>query len=68
MIDACLEYLLGCFHRNQTRPFTLNNNCYTVCLDCGRELPYSWHAMRPLHRSEHAAIHAHPSDPVRAAA
>lgn len=52
MIVACLEFLLGCIHRNQTRPFTLNKTCYTVCLDCGRELPYSWEAMRSLKPAE----------------
>ena len=52
MIDACLDFLFGCPHHRQTRPFTLNKSCYTVCLDCGRELPYSWPAMRPLTRAE----------------
>lgn len=54
MIAACLEFLLGCAHPNQTRPFTLNHTCYTVCLDCGRELPYSWAEMRTLGRGESA--------------
>lgn len=41
MIGACLEFLFGSYHRNQTRPFMLNNTCYKVCLDYGRELLYS---------------------------
>jgi hypothetical protein len=52
MINACLGFLFGCVHRKQTRPFTLNKTCYTVCLDCGRELPYSWPAMRPMKPEE----------------
>jgi hypothetical protein len=52
MMGACLELLLGCFHRNQTRPFTLKKTCYTVCLDCGREIPYSWAKMRSLKQDE----------------
>ncbi len=52
MISACLDFLFGCVHKNQTRPFTINKTCYTVCLECGRELPYSWAAMRPMKRSE----------------
>lgn len=68
MIAACLELLLGCIHRNQTRPFTLHRTCYTVCLDCGRELPYSWAAMRPLKRSEFAQSRYHACKEVSAAA
>lgn len=68
MLGTCLEFLFGCVHSNQTRPFTLNKNCYTVCLDCGRELPYSWTEMRTLKLGE--CVHAHPAtcDEVRAAA
>lgn len=68
MMNVCLEFLLGCLHRNQTRPFTLNNSCYTVCLDCGRELPYSWRAMRPMNRAECAETRHHASDEMSAAA
>jgi len=68
MIDACLEFLIGCLHRNQTRPFTLNRHCYTVCLDCGRELPYSWRAMRPLNRAECADSRQNASEQMNAAA
>jgi RNA polymerase-binding transcription factor DksA len=57
MINNCLEFLFGCAHRNQTRPFTLNQSCYTVCLDCGHELPYSWREMRPMTRRECAHEH-----------
>ncbi len=68
MMHACLKFLLGCLHRNQTRPFTLKNNCYTVCLDCGRELPYSWNAMRPMNRAEYADSRQHTSGEMSAAA
>jgi hypothetical protein len=68
MMNACLEFLIGCLHRNQTRPFTLNDRCYTVCLDCGRELPYSWHAMRPLNRAERADSRQYSSDQMSEAA
>ncbi|MGC2639043.1 MAG: hypothetical protein WA294_17795 [Acidobacteriaceae bacterium] len=52
MIDACLDLLFGCIHRHQSRPFTLNKHCYTVCLDCGHETPYSWREMRPMTRAD----------------
>lgn len=51
-MGACLEFLFGCVHKHQTRAFTLNKTCYTVCLDCGRELPYSWAQMRTLKPGE----------------
>lgn len=60
MLRACLQCLIGCLHQHQTRPFTLNRTCYTVCLDCGRELPYSWVEMRPLRRAE-CAESRHPA-------
>ena len=66
MIGACLELLFGCLHRNQTRPFTLNKTCYTVCLDCGRELPYSWVEMRPLEPAECADSRHHACEEMSA--
>lgn len=51
-MSAFLEFLLACPHRRQTRAFTLEQRCYTVCLDCGGELPYSWVQMRTLNDAE----------------
>jgi hypothetical protein len=68
MIGAWLELLFGCSHRNQTRPFTLNKTCYTVCLNCGRELPYSWVAMRTLKPAECADSHAQVREEIGVAA
>ena len=62
------EFLLGCLHRHQTRPFTLRNACYTVCLDCGRELPYSWAEMRTLKPEECRKGRRHAGDEVSVAA
>jgi hypothetical protein len=43
-----INFLLGaCRHRHQSRPFTLNNKTYTVCLDCGKEIGYSLANMQP---------------------
>jgi len=52
MMGSIFGFLFGCVHRNQTRAFTVNKICYTVCLDCGRELPYSWAEMRALSPAE----------------
>jgi hypothetical protein len=41
-----INFLLGaCRHRNQSRPFTLGNRTYKVCLDCGKEIGYSLEKM-----------------------
>lgn len=67
MIQLFVDFLTGCTHLRQTRPFTISKRCYTVCLDCGHELPYSWSAMRPLSRGECAKIKHDPADILAAA-
>jgi hypothetical protein len=41
-------FLGGCRHRPQSRPFTLNDQTYKVCLECGRVFHYSLERMMPL--------------------
>lgn len=56
ILGACLravlsffsEILFGCSHSRLTRPFTLEDRTYKVCLDCGRQIDYSAKEMRPL--------------------
>ncbi len=58
MWAALLNALFGCTHRNMTFPISLRAGkpprtvghfeTYVVCLDCGREFPYSWDEMRIL--------------------
>jgi hypothetical protein len=67
-MSAFLEFLLACPHRSQTRAFTLRQRCYTVCLDCGRELPYSWVQMRTLNDTEHEKVRPLLSEPTSEAA
>ena len=43
-----LQFLLGCRHRPQSRLFTLKNQTYKVCLDCGKVTYYSLERMAPL--------------------
>ena len=52
-----MQLLLGCFHKNTGFPITRKANrrqlgrlsdTYIVCLDCGREMPFSWSEMRVL--------------------
>jgi hypothetical protein len=51
-----INLLLGaCRYRNQSRPFTLGNQTYKVCLDRGKEIGYSLETMascRVAHCSE----------------
>lgn len=42
------EILFGCSHSKLTRPFTLDDRTYMVCLDCGKQIGYSAREMRPL--------------------
>lgn len=42
------EILFGCSHSRLTRPFTLGEETYKVCLDCGKQIYYSAQEMRPL--------------------
>jgi hypothetical protein len=57
MILNVIDALFGCWHRNYSFPITTRNNqrhseaaavtgTYVVCLDCGKEFPYSWAEMK----------------------
>ncbi len=48
MGTALFLFVMGCRHRHQSRPFTLDNQTYKVCLDCGRVIHYSLEHMAPL--------------------
>jgi hypothetical protein len=61
-MDALSALLFRCSHRNTSRPFTSRQKAvtggsgpsgtYIVCLDCGKEFPYSWEEMRVLSNGE----------------
>jgi hypothetical protein len=59
-LSACLraivsffaEILFGCSHAHLTRPFTIHEETYMVCLDCGKQVYYSAQEMRPLTAGE----------------
>lgn len=46
------ELLFGCRHERQTRPFTLEQQTYKVCLNCGQHVFYSADEMRPMTAGE----------------
>ncbi len=43
-----VDLFFGCHHSHLSRPFTLEDRSYKICLDCGQEMPYSVEAMRLL--------------------
>lgn len=61
MFNSFLNLLLGCTHRRTTFPISTRASrrkpasTYIVCLDCGKELPYSWEEMRILPERAEAA-------------
>ena len=57
------EILFGCAHERLSRPFSLEDQCYMVCLECGAHVPYSPVTMRRLSGREIRRMKA-----VRAAA
>lgn len=43
-----LRWLFGCIHRNTSRVWTLDGRSYVVCLECGKEIEYSWSEMKEI--------------------
>ena len=57
MFQNMIDYLFGCSHRNYSFPITAKGarrhnaaasvtGTYVVCLECGKEFPYDWRAMK----------------------
>jgi hypothetical protein len=69
MMAKIFDTLFGCWHSNYTFPITARrgsnrnnfttpvprNGTYVVCLDCGKEFPYDWKAMKIISPSEERA-------------
>jgi hypothetical protein len=58
------DIVFGCRHWSQTRPFTLEQHTYKVCLDCGRQIYYSTERMTPLSAREVRRMKAAANGPV----
>ncbi len=58
VFDFLYGILLGCRHDRLTRPFTIEQQTYKVCLDCGKHVFYSPDTMRPLSGRELRRMHA----------
>jgi len=57
MVAKFIDALFGCWHSHYSFPITVRpgarrskaaavTGTYVVCLDCGKEFPYSWEEMR----------------------
>jgi hypothetical protein len=58
------DIAFGCRHWSQTRPFTLEQQTYKVCLDCGKQIYYSTERMTPLSAREVRRMKAANGGPV----
>lgn len=54
LLLSAFETFFGCHHFNQSRPFALRRRTYKVCLDCGKEVPYSLATTYPLKGNNYA--------------
>ena len=48
-----LDFAFGCHHRKLSRVFTIDNQSYRVCCDCGATFNYSLETMSVGHRCRH---------------
>ena len=66
MFAKLLDAVFGCWHLHCSFPITLRRDSrrskaafltgtYVVCLDCGKELPYDWNAMKIVSSTEESA-------------
>jgi hypothetical protein len=57
MVAKFIDALFGCWHSHYSFPITVRpgarrnkaaavTGTYVVCLDCGKEFPYSWEEMK----------------------
>ncbi len=53
-----LTSVFGCRHDRLTRPFTIQQQSYMVCLECGQKVFYSMDEMRRLSRREIRRMYA----------
>jgi hypothetical protein len=45
-----LDFAFGCHHRKLSRVFTIDNQSYRVCCECGATFNYSLETMSGEHR------------------
>jgi hypothetical protein len=66
MITSLVDVLFGCWHQKYSFPITTRRGerrsqaasltgTYVVCLDCGKEFPYSWQEMKVVSAEKESA-------------
>jgi hypothetical protein len=50
--DKASDFCIGCSHDRLSRPFTIEQESYMVCLNCGKQFFYSFDMMRRLSERE----------------
>ena len=72
MIAKLFDAVFGCSHTNYSFPRTARvhghlrrtgaaslTGTYVACLDCGKELPYDWEAMRVVSSASESRKYSH---------
>jgi hypothetical protein len=68
MIAKLFDAIFGCWHAHYSFPITVRSGArrsaaasltgtYVVCLDCGKELPYDWKAMKIVESDDQSRGH-----------
>ena len=65
VLNFLYEVFLGCSHQHLTRPFTLQKETYMVCLDCGKQIYYSFDTMHTVSARDARRMHAANAGEVR---
>ena len=62
-----LQRAFGCRHSQLSRVFTLDRRTYRVCLQCAKQIDYSWETMCCINSNEDDAVEARRHDGSRRA-
>jgi hypothetical protein len=65
VLAKIFNFFFGCRHERLTRMFTLKQETYKVCLDCGSHIHYSLQTLRPLSMRELRRMRAAQAGEVR---
>ncbi len=65
VLAKIINFLFGCHHERLTRMFTLEQETYKVCLDCGSHIYHSLETLQPLSAREVRRMRAARAGEVR---
>lgn len=71
-VTSWLTRIFGCWHKEMSRPFTLQSESYRVCLECGAHRHFNtqtWEMTGPFYyEPAAAALYQNTTTPVKAPA